>query len=52
MRLVWIGAFLTIAGLLTARSPLGLRIGNEVRELSDKLMLAVLRLTSEFEKDL
>jgi hypothetical protein len=52
MRLLLIGALLATGGLLVARSPLGLRLGNELRDLSDKVMLATLQLSSEFEQEL
>lgn len=46
------GLLLVVAWLLVARSPLGLWVGNEVRALSDRMMLDFLRLTSEFEREL
>jgi hypothetical protein len=46
------GLVLVVAWLALARSPLGLRVGNEVRALSDRVMLDFLRLTSEFEREL
>lgn len=52
MRLLLIGALLALGGLLVARSPMGLRLGNGLRDLSDRVMLAALRLTSEFAREL
>jgi hypothetical protein len=46
------GLLLVITWLVVARSPLRLRVGNEVRALSDRMMLDFLRLTSEFEREL
>lgn len=51
MRLLVIGVLIAIGWWVVARSPIGLRVGNEVRALSDRAMLDVLRLTSEFERE-
>lgn len=52
MSRVGIGMLLAVGGLLLARSPIGLRIGNQARALSDRVVLAALQLTSDFEKEL
>ena len=49
---LWIGVILVVGGRLVARSPAGVRLGNELRALSDRVMLGALRLTSEFEREL
>ncbi len=52
MKALWIGVILVVGGRLVARSPAGVRFGNELRALSDRVMLGALRLTSEFEREL
>jgi hypothetical protein len=52
MRLLGIGLGAALAALLLARSPLRPRIGNRLRALSDRAMLAFLRATSEFESNM
>ena len=47
----WSVALLAICALLVWRSPLGLWLGNQARAVSDKLVLATLRLSSEFERE-
>ena len=44
-------ALLAGGAWLLRRSSLGLRLGNEIRALSDRLMLGALRATSEFERE-
>ena len=51
MRVLMIAVLLALGWLLVARSPVGLRIGNEARSLSDRLVLGILQATSEFEKE-
>jgi hypothetical protein len=51
MRTLSIGLGAAVAALLLTRSPLGIRIGNQLRALSDRVMLAFLRATSEFESE-
>ena len=51
MKRIWMVAILGGLAFALARSPLGLRIGNGLRALSDRAMLATLQLTSEFESE-
>ena len=51
MRLVLIAVTIGIGWLLIARSPVGLRIGNEARAFSDRVVLGILQVTSGFEKE-
>ena len=51
MKLLWGAVALAVGWIVIARSPVGLRLGNEARALSDRLMLGFLRLTSEFESE-
>lgn len=46
----WIA--LVLASVVLLRSRIGLAIGNQARALSDKLVVATLQLTSEFESEL
>ncbi len=52
MKALSIGVLLVVGALLLGRSPAGVRVGNQVRALSDRVMLGALRLTSEFEREL
>ena len=51
MKWLAVGSLAAIGVLLLRRSSIGPRIGNEVRGLSDKVVLATLQLTSEFESE-
>ena len=52
MKALSIGVLLVVGALRVARSPARVRFGNELRALSDRVMLGVLRLSSEFEREL
>jgi len=51
MKLLLAALTIAIGWLLVARSPVGLRIGNLARALSDRIVLDLLKATSEFEKE-
>ncbi|MFN0074735.1 MAG: hypothetical protein ACKVVP_24905 [Chloroflexota bacterium] len=51
MRTFWIGVVVTVTVAMITRTRWGTKIGNEVRYLSDQLMLGFLRVTSEFERE-
>ena len=51
MKPLLIALTVVIGWLLIARSPVGLRIGNEARALSDRVVLGILQVTSEFETE-
>ena len=52
MRAWFVGVALLIGWILLTRSRVGVRIGSEARSVSDRLMLAFLRVSSEFEREL
>ncbi len=51
MRCWLIAGLLGLGALLLLRSPLGTRFGNELRALSDRLIIGVLQVSSGFERE-
>jgi hypothetical protein len=51
MRAFAVGGLLVLIAVLFSRTSWGVRVGNEARSLSDRCMLGLLRLTSDFERE-